>query len=150
MATITLDEHGFNFVDRFPVPRDEQLNDAGRQGLLDQKEDPDMSDADWIAAQHAAWAGELVGVEVGIAYLDKCLIRGIDPATGHAPRRAHRQQTLAETLRIERRQLQGHRAGVLGDYADHFGEAAANAFAAFVAACAQDAQADEGQGELFD
>lgn len=148
--TMTLDAHSFDFIERFPVPNDEQLNEAGRQGMLDQKEDPDMGDAEWIAQQHAVWALELATIEAGIGYLTWLIERGIDPATGRPPR-ANRQQALIEALRVEQRDLRDRRDGVLGDYADHFGERAASAFADFVAATPLDiVQALETQGELFD
>ena len=50
----TLDPHGFNFITRFPVPNDARMHRAGRQGMLDKKEDRALSDAQWIACQHEA------------------------------------------------------------------------------------------------
>ena len=60
----TLDPHGFNFITRFPVPNDARMHRAGRQGMLDQKEDPALSDAQWIACQHEAWANELIATHL--------------------------------------------------------------------------------------
>lgn len=60
----TLDPHGFNFITRFPVPNDARMHRAGRQGMLDQKEDPALSDAQWIACQHEAWANDLIATHL--------------------------------------------------------------------------------------
>ena len=99
-----------------------------------------LSDAQWIACQHEAWANELIATHLASEGVGWALAHDIDPASGQAPRHRERWPVIAERLARERRQLDSHRESVLADYANYFGEKAAKRFAAFIAARAQDAQ----------
>ena len=145
----TLDPNGYDFVDRFPVPNDEERHRAGRQGVLDQKEDDAMSDGDWIAFQHGCWTQELPEHQEALRYLRWAVARGVDPHTGRAPRDAQRWPALRDQVV---RAIQGSQRtleGLLSDYADYFGQQAADRFGSFVMhSINPDAGLPE-QGDLF-
>jgi hypothetical protein len=152
MMTTTLDPRKFDFVTRFPVPDDARMHRAGRQGMLDQKEDATLSDAQWVALQHAAWASELIASHLASECIGWALAHGIDPASGQPPRSRERWPSIAERLASEHRHHDQYRGALLADYANYFGEPAALRFAAFIAERARDA--GEGcapaQRELFE
>ena len=131
---LRLEARGFDFRESFPVPRDDLLREAGRQGLLDQKEDPQSSDAQWVALQHCAWCDELRGYHVERAYLEACLEARVDPGTARPPRAAEAWPAIETRMRAELLRLDVMVSAILGNYADHFGCEAAEAFAAFVQA----------------
>lgn len=128
----TLDPSDYDFVDRFPVLNDEERHRAGRQGVLDQKKDNAMSDGDWIAFQHRCWAHELCGHHKALRYLRWAAVRGVDPQTVRAPRDPQRWPALHDqvvrAIQIKQRTLEG----LLSDYADYFGQSAADRFGGFV------------------
>lgn len=145
----TLDAEAFNFIDRFPVPNDAERNKAGRQGLLDQKEDANMTDGDWVALQHQAWLVELRNLHEVVIYLRWAMDRGLDPATGRPPRSVQRWPTLLEKIKTEIRRTEAHVQGLLDDYSNYFGSTATEQFAEFVARNASTCSVIDAQGELF-
>ncbi|RRS01143.1 hypothetical protein EIP75_21430 [Aquabacterium soli] len=130
----TMHASAFDFRVVFPVPRDEERRRAGRLGLLDQKEDPSSSDADWVAFQHQAWRDELTAHYVERRYLLACIDAHADPGTGKPPRVPDTWWKIETRARAEVLMIDVMVDSMLGDYADHFGRAAADAFEAFVKA----------------
>ena len=64
-----------------------------------------LSDAQWIACQHEAWANELIATHLASEGVGWALAHDIDPASGQAPRHRERWPVIAERLACERRQL---------------------------------------------
>jgi len=145
----TLEPADYDFVTRFPVPNDEERHRAGRQGMLDQKEDARMSDGDWIAFQHACWAAELRGLHEGLHYLRWAESRGVDPRTGRAPRDAQRWSAIRDQVLIEVRSTEAQQRALLDDYANHFGLEAADRFGGFVMQTLDPEAGQPAQVELF-
>lgn len=133
---LTLHSSRFDFRESFPVPLDEERRRAGRQGLLDQKEDQHVPDAEWVAFQHRAWCEELRACHVMRAYLQACIAACVDPGTGKAPRTPEAWPAIEVRARAEVVHLGVTVGAILSDYADHFGHEAADAFAAFAIAAA--------------
>lgn len=134
---MTLATEGFDFRETFPVPLDDARHRAGRQGVLDQKEDDTVSDAEWVAFQHRAWCEELSSYHVQRAYLLACGAACVDPDTGKPPRDPRAWPGIEARSRAEAARLDASLHAILGDYADHFGHDASDSFAAFVRAAAQ-------------
>jgi hypothetical protein len=130
----TLGIEGFDFKDAYPVPRDAERRRAGRQGLLDQKEDAGASDAEWVAFQHQAWCNELCGYHHTSAYLLACIEAHVDPGTGLPPRAPASWHQIETRARVEVVRLAVIVDAIVSDYADHFGVCAAQAFADYVLA----------------
>lgn len=128
----TLDPNDYDFVDRFPVPNDEERHRAGRQGVLDQKEDAAVSDGDWIAFQHSCWAHELRGHHETLRYLRWAVARGVDPHSGRPPRDPQRWPALRDQAARAIQGTQSTLEALLSDYADYFGQQAADRFGGFV------------------
>ena len=131
---LTLDAARYDFKESFPVPRDDDRHRAGRQGLLDQKEGPEVSAAQWVAIQHREWFDELRGYHLERFYLQACMSSHVDPGTGQPPRSPQAWAAMATRMQAEVLRLEVMVGGMLGDYADHFGRDAAEAFGAFVQA----------------
>ncbi len=147
---MTLAAEGFDFRGSFPVPRDDERHRAGRQGVLDQKEDASMTDAQWVAFQHGAWCEELCAHHVERADVLACLAAGVDPDTGKPPRDPRAWPGVEARGRARAERLALAVLAMLEDYADHFGDNARDGFGAFVLAAAQECS-DIGppQGSLF-
>ncbi|RYE72630.1 MAG: hypothetical protein EOO81_02875 [Oxalobacteraceae bacterium] len=128
----TLHCSGFDFRVVFPVPLDDARQRAGRQTFLDQKEDPGSTDADWVAFQHQAWRDELTAHYQERGFLLACIEAHADPGTGHPPRDPCSWWTIETRARAEVLMIDVMVKVILGDYSDYFGQAAADAFEAFV------------------
>jgi hypothetical protein len=138
-----------NFVDTFPSPNDAEMHRAGRQGILDQKEDDTCTDAQWLALQHRCWAQEIHDALLSVEFLEFCRVRGKDPATGARPRRVSGWPSIEQRTQEEQASLRLFVAGVLNHYADHFGASAAQLFEAFVTQCVPDSDVFDPQADLF-
>lgn len=147
---LRLDPAEFDFCESFPVPLDDEMRKAGRPGLLDQKEDSDVSDAQWIALQHRAWFEELHGFHLERAYLQACIKAHVDPGTGQAPRAAAAWSSIETRARAEVLHIDVTVSAILSDYGAHFGCKAAEAFVVLVHAAVR-AERDVGppQRALF-
>ena len=132
--TCQIDVEAYDFEQCFPPPRDSELNRAGRQGMLEQKEDKDLSDAEWLAIQHACWRTELEAYAQGAALLTHCVAQGLDPHTGQRPRTSALWPPLQARMKAEIERCEEQRRALLDDYARYFGEAAAIRFDAYVTA----------------
>ena len=132
--TCQIDVDAYDFEQRFPPPHDSELNRAGRQGMLEQKEDKDLSDAEWLAIQHACWRTELEAYAQGAALLTHCVAQGLDPHTGQRPRTSALWAPLQARMKAEIERCEEQRRALLDDYARYFGEAAAIRFDAYVTA----------------
>ena len=137
----------FDFVHSFPPPDDDNMRRAGRQGLLDQKENDDMSDADWLALQHECWMGELDAYAGAAELLAACIAQGVDAATGERPRNAAIWPRLRAGMETERARCLQQRVDLLDDYARYFGVQAADQFDAYTAS--QHCAVVPAQGSLF-
>ena len=126
-----IDADAYDFKQCFPPPRDHELNRAGRQGMLDQKEDQTLSDSEWLAIQHACWRTELDAYAQGAALLTHCMTHGLDPHTGQRPRTSALWPPLRESMKAEIERCAQQRRALLDDYARYFGEAAAIRFDAY-------------------
>lgn len=73
-----LDPIAYNFVDQFSVPKDEECHRAGRLGILDLKEDDELSDGDWLALQHREWAEKLRQLHAEIRRLQWALSKAFN------------------------------------------------------------------------
>jgi hypothetical protein len=129
----TLQTVGVDFQDVFPVPLDDERRRAGRQGLLEQEEDAESSDAEWVAFQHGAWCRELCACHAAHDYLLACIAAHVDPGTSLPPRHAGSWAQIETRARAEALRLDVVMDAILSDYADHFGNEAAQSFAVFVA-----------------
>ena len=129
-----IDAYAYDFKQCFPPPHDSELNRAGRQGMLDQKEDQSLSDAEWLAIQHACWRTELEVYAQGAALLTHCMTHGLDPHTGLRPRTSALWLRLQANMKAEIERCAQQRRALLDDYARYFGEAAAIRFDAYVTA----------------
>lgn len=121
-----------DFLHTFPRPRDEELNRAGRQGILEQKEDDAQSDDEWIAFQHRCWSEEFHDGLLTLDYLDFCLARGLHPATGARPRRLTQWPHVEDDIRKEQTTLRQHLDALFDDYGNYFGDQAAQQFRTFL------------------
>ena len=133
-SSCRIDKDAYDFEQRFPPPHDSELNRAGRQGMLEQKEDKDLSDAEWLAIQHACWRTELEAYAQGAALLTHCVAQGLDPHTGQRPRTSALWPPLQARMKAEIERCEQQRRALLDDYARYFGEAAAIRFDAYVTA----------------
>jgi hypothetical protein len=116
----------WDFRTRFPEPREEAIE----AGIL-QRED---TTADGVRSIHEEHARELLAVLHDLSALLDARRRGVDPATGKAPRADSVRKRLAERFANEPGQLEGRKKALLGSYADAFGDEAADAFAKAVGA----------------
>jgi hypothetical protein len=137
-STVRIDPTDYDFTQAFPPPDDAALHRAGRQGILDQKEDPALSDGAWLALQHQCWLHELCAYGERVAWLAYCLAQGLDAASGERPRTPAQWPVLQTTLRNELTRCEQQRADLLEDYACHFGAPAAQRFGAFALAQCRD------------
>lgn len=145
----TLDAAGYDFLHSFPPPSDANWHRAGRQGMLDQKEDACMGDGDWIAYQHACWTAELRELLKGLRCLHWAESRRIDPRTGRAVRNPQRWPGVRDQALAEARSIEAQLCALLDDYSNHFGPEAADRFGDFVRRTL-DAEANQlAQRELF-
>jgi hypothetical protein len=135
--TCRIDSDTYDFERCFPPPQDNELHRAGRQGMLDQKEDRHLSDAEWLAIQHACWRTELETYVQGAALLGHCLAHGLDPHTGLQPHARALWPRLQTSLKAEIEHCEQQRRALLDDYARYFGETAAKRFEAYVNAQCQ-------------
>lgn len=127
-----IDPDTYDFERRFPPPQDEALHRAGRQGMLDQKENSDLSDAEWLSIQHACWRGELQAYIDCAAQLMYCVAHGLDPHTSQRPRTQASWPSLLTRMTAEIEHCTQQREALLDDYARYFGELAAARFSAYV------------------
>lgn len=128
----TLDLVDYDFIERFPVPHEDECHRAGRMGILDQKEDDDLSDGEWLAFQHREWAEELRQLHYEARHLEWALKRGIDPVSGRPPRNPGQWDSIRRRITGEIERTRTTLDGLLGDYASYFGNAAADRFGGFV------------------
>lgn len=127
-SALRIDAIHYDFTQAFPPPDDAALHRAGRQGMLDQKEDPDASDAAWLALQHQCWRDELCAYGEIIAWLTHCLAQGLDAASAARPRASAQWPALQASMTNEVARCQHQRRALLADYACHFGDEAAQRF----------------------
>ena len=148
-SPLIVDPVAFDFQHSFPMPDDAELHRAGRQGLLDQREDDGMSDAEWLAVQHQCWIEELDAYAAAINTLAYCVERGLDVSTGKRPRHAHAWVQIKRSMERELEQSRAQREGLLADYANYFGDTAAQRFEAYCQARSSEPMPMVVQGELF-
>lgn len=143
----------FDFIESFPWPDDEDMHRAGRQGILDQKEDEGLSDQEWLAIQHDGYACD------AFAWLDELAVIKAEAIAIERGARRFRKSEGREGAERALRAGRVHAAlllrGLLNDYACHYGD---HARAAFVRFLVREARATrvlptpptaEGQGCLF-
>lgn len=145
----TLDFDGYDFLNCFPAPNDASRHLAGRQGMLDQKENAGMDDGDWVAYQHACWTAELRELHKGLRYLRWAELRGIDPATGRALRNPQRWPAIRHQVLAETRSMEAQLCALLDDYSNYFGPEAADRFGDFVRRTLDAEAGQPAQVELF-
>lgn len=143
----------YDFIRAWPLPRDAELHRAGRQGILDQKEDEDLSDQEWLGIQHGAYAQEWNGCMVALVGLsaDRNAI-----TQGHRSFRSEEARTAAlAAICKERTELRNRLAGLMNEYESHYGHPAHTAFNLFLACgwCARTSHQplfdENGQALLF-
>lgn len=121
-----------DFVHRFPMPDDEALHRAGRQGLLEQKEDPMTSDEAWIAWLHNQWIDEIASHLSNMDWLAHCLRHGLIPETGRPPRHLLTPTSLDARISADLTAQRAHIGALIEDYENYFGFHAAESFARFL------------------
>jgi hypothetical protein len=126
--TVRIDATRYDFTQVFPPPDDAAVHRAGRQGILDQKEDASLSDAAWLALQHDCWLHELIAYGELSSWLVYCLDKGLDPASGEAPRSAAKWAALQTRMQGKLTHCRHQRTALLEDYARYFGCEAAQHF----------------------
>lgn len=121
---------GYDFVRAWPLPRDAEMRRAGRQGILDQKESADMTNQQWLAVQHDAYA-----IDWRLHMFALAEIAAHRRAVQHGIGRFRSPQARAAALAALRESASAQAAclrAFLDDYGCHYGSAARAAFVRFL------------------
>lgn len=133
----------------FPSPMMMSVTGRGAWGYLTRREDDELSDGDWLAFQHRAWAGQLRQLHAEVRRLQWALARGVDPTSGRPPRQHSQWDSIQRRIKEAIERTQSVLNGLLDDYACHFGDTAADRFGGYVMKTLGHDNGQPAQVELF-